>query len=460
MKKQENAGRAVSSPALFGPIAKDEWKLVMRLAWPIAIEQIVLMVMSIIASMINGSISARSLSALGMVNMYITFSQAALMLVPTGSIVIVARMVGARDLGAARDAAEQAAFLAVFVSLGTVILVETFAPAIIALTMPNADAELLTDTLSCCRIAFWSFPGYYISLVMGGVLRGKGDTRTPMLVSFVTNGGLLVCTILFVSVLKWGLMGASLALLVSRSVGGLLMMIPQFSKKNVLRLTVKGVLRPRWGIQLRMLRVGLFCSVEQTVIQGGYLFLSSQVVALGNMSYTVYQVISSLGQISMLPSNTFYNACLTAAGQHMGAKQMDRAKLATNICLVTGFASSVLLAILSASVGKWSASLYSSDPEVIYYSARVLWIQVVTIGPALVINVMFGLLRAAGDTRYTSIASFIGVWVVRTPLIYYWCFVLDYGILGVYWSFMVDYCLRGSLYLVRYYRGKWMGIQV
>ena len=68
-----------------------------------------------------------------------------------------------------------------------------------------------------------------------------------------------------------------------------------------------------------------------------------------------------------------------------------------------------------------------------------------------------GFLRAAGDAKFTMLASMLTMWVVRVLLAY----VLGrkymgYGVIGVWFAHaIVDWSVRGAIFFLRYRSGKW-----
>jgi Na+-driven multidrug efflux pump len=106
------------------------------------------------------------------------------------------------------------------------------------------------------------------------------------------------------------------------------------------------------------------------------------------------------------------------------------------------------------------ASRYTQDPAIIAQTRQMLMIMVLAVPPALVINVMAGTLRAAGDTKFVMWVSIFGVWVVRAPLVALLCYGLNMGIAGAYWTTLADYVCRALCYLIHYGKGKWLYMKV
>jgi Na+-driven multidrug efflux pump len=64
-------------------------------------------------------------------------------------------------------------------------------------------------------------------------------------------------------------------------------------------------------------------------------------------------------------------------------------------------------------------------------------------------------LKGAGDVKYTLITTIIGMWLFRITLGYLLGVVLNFGLVGVWIGMVIDWVVRGSLYYIRFKKGKW-----
>ena len=64
-------------------------------------------------------------------------------------------------------------------------------------------------------------------------------------------------------------------------------------------------------------------------------------------------------------------------------------------------------------------------------------------------------LRAAGDSKFTSMTAMLSMWLVRIVLGYILGIVLHFGIVGVWVAMNVEWGVRGSIFLWRFFGKKW-----
>jgi len=64
-------------------------------------------------------------------------------------------------------------------------------------------------------------------------------------------------------------------------------------------------------------------------------------------------------------------------------------------------------------------------------------------------------LRAAGDSKFTSIASLLSMWLLRVILGYILGITLGFGITGVWVAMIVEWGVRGIIFGWRFKGKKW-----
>jgi putative MATE family efflux protein len=449
----------IESIGLFSSRGRASWREMGLLSWPVAAEQLLIIGVNMLITMLIGTISGRSLAAIGMVNMILTVVQAALAMLSTGAMVLAARMVGEGRTTEVARVAQQALWAVLVLALAVTAGGMLLAGPIVEWLMKGSEPALKADTRLYLQVAMLSVPGLMINLVLSGVLRGSGNTKTPMAISMLMNGSQLVLSFILVVAVKGGIAAAAWAAVLARGLGAVLSYLPFHGRKSAYPLALRA-LRPDWPMLKRLFQVGFPASVESTVIQAGYLMQNALIVGMGTQPATVYQVTSSINTFPNIFSSVLMTVIITLVGQRLGGGKLSEAKLACRQALILGGVMAALSSAVMAALGIPLAQCYSEDATVQETTRRMLWILVLANGPALIINVMAGTLKAAGDTKYVMIVSVIGVWAVRAPLIGLFCYWMPMGIEGTYWAILADYMTRAGLYLLRYLGNRWLYIKI
>ena len=66
------------------------------------------------------------------------------------------------------------------------------------------------------------------------------------------------------------------------------------------------------------------------------------------------------------------------------------------------------------------------------------------------------IIRSGGDAKFTMIVTIISMWCCRVLLSYFFVRELGMGLLGVWMGMFMDWVIRGILFVIRFFSGKWM----
>lgn len=101
-------------------------------------------------------------------------------------------------------------------------------------------------------------------------------------------------------------------------------------------------------------------------------------------------------------------------------------------------------------------SIFSPPPEIIDDLFVVLLVNAIAQIPLWAFSfILPSALRAAGDSRFTSIASMLTMWLFRVIFGYILGIVLGYGVLGVWLAMNCEWAVRGAVFLWRFRGKKW-----
>ncbi|MDI3518167.1 MAG: hypothetical protein PWQ34_314 [Caldanaerobacter sp.] len=444
-------------------------KEVMEIAWPSIAEQMLVMAVGMISTIFVGRISAAALAAVGLINMVIFFLQAVFAGLSTGVTVVVARLVGEEDIEGVKTATSQSFIMAVFLTLLFTLLGYAFDIPIIKTLFGKIEPEVFEFAILYYRIALIGFPFMVIALILGGALRGAGDTKTPMYVTAVVNIINLILNALLVFgvpykgrylIPPFGVKGAAFSVTAARIVGGILLPYLIYSGKNQAGIAIRGPFKLDFDMMKRIIKIGVPASLEQLVMQGGFLVVQIIVSTMGTTAIAVYQIGMNANSLAFMPIFGFSIAATALVGRSLGAEEFDMAetyaKVSRNISVVVISVIGVFMFVFS----KQLAALYTTDPEVIRVSASILKIFAVVEPFLAIMVVMAGVLRAAGDISYVVVTTVVGLWLFRIVLGSFLAKNFGMDIYGIWIGVFTDFIVRSIMYIFRFRAGKWKYIKV
>ncbi len=334
--------------------------------------------------------------------------------VSVGGSILVSQAVGAGDRQRAGLVARQAlvwgALLAVPLSVAGWALAE---PISHWLGLPAEVAVITADYL---RVTLGGALFLVLMYVAGGLLRGAGDSRTPMLASLIAN--LLNAGLAFLLIFghldlpALGTQGSAWAALTGRGVATLLLFAALTWGSR--RVSIRGVRgwRPSPTVAGRILRLGVPAAMEQAFITLGFTAFTALMASQGTAVLAAQRIAFNALSLSALPGVGFGIATTALVGMSVGARRIDEGAAAAGVAarwavIWMSTAGLVYLALAEPVLG-----LFSSDPLVIDEGAPVLRIVALAQPAWALLFVYSGALRGLGNTRYPLLTNTTGVWAI------------------------------------------------
>lgn len=430
---------------------------IFAMVWPATIENVLQMAVGMVSSAMLGRVGAVAIGAVGLGRRITMLIWGFFAAIGTGTTVMVARSVGAKDRAKAGRYAEQAFFLALSMVLVVSILASIFTREILVL-LYNTSGELLDVGTDYLRIAIWGVPFMAIMQITGAIMRGAGNTKVPMQVATVINlvNVALSYTLIFghFGFKPMGVIGAAWASNIAQAVGALLAMFIMLYRQDNLVFKLRGVRIV--GADVRaLLGIGLPTAAENILMQLGQIMLTGLVVSFGNIALAAHQQGLTAESLSYMPAVGFSVAATAFVGQSMGAGSTKLAEryvreLSKWSLILTAFTASFLVFTPKLVFG-----ILTDVPEVINLGAYYLILMGIAQIPQQLSSVFNGALRGAGDTKAPMVIGALGLWGVRLPFSYFLSLRLGWGIRGVWAAMTLDLFVRFAFSSLRFYRGRW-----
>lgn len=437
-------------------------KKVMQLAGPSLTEMILINFIQMLNMIMVGRVGAEAVTAVGLTNQPIFFAYAVFIALNIGTTAIVARSIGSGQPEEANRAAQQSFIINIMMSI--VIMICGFIYAKPILIFMGAEDEVLREGVPYAQIQFLCLGFSALSMGLSAILRGAGDTITPMRINILTN--IILVSVGFpliyglIGLPKLGVVGAAVATMIASGVGATLFVRKLFGGYAVIKLSFKKIWMIDKHLLLRIMKIGLPSAGEQFVMRGGQMVYAIVVAGLGTVIFAANQIAFSILGLSFMPGLAFAAAATTLVGQSLGAKRPDLAeKFGWEIRKLGGILSGVI-GILFIVFAPYIMMPYTNDAEIIAQGAialRVIGFVQVSQSTAFILA---GALRGAGDTKFPLYATFVGIWVFRVVLCLLLVNVLHWGILGAWIAIAADQLIRSFMIVYRYKSGKWKAITV
>ncbi len=436
---------------------------IVELALPAVAENLLVsMVFFSDAFLIGWLRDAHALAAVGLSGTFMNVMQAIFMALSVSATTLVAQFWGAHDEERASRVAAQAIVLALIVAAAVSLLLWGLAPALLGL-MDASPETLRQGTLYLRLVLLTSFAGYPMS-VLNGIMRGAGDTRTPMHVTAIMNVWNVIAAAALIfgpgPLPAMGIAGAGVATASARLLGGLLAFAAVFRGRTLLRLRPRQLLRWDAAIMRQMVRLSLPTAGEYAVRQAGSLLFMRIVASLGDVALAAHQIAVNIESLSFMPGAGMSAAGTTLVGQSLGAGKRELAQ--RSVGRVVGFAAVImgLVGVGFALFGPAIASAFGGTPEIVAAAGAAIRIGALEQLPLAAMMTLSGCMRGAGDMKSPMYATMAGVALFRVPVVYLFAVAFGWGLNGVWLGTALDFTGRLIVLYLLYRRGTWKKMRI
>ncbi|MFB6142345.1 MAG: MATE family efflux transporter [Halorientalis sp.] len=379
--------------------------------------------------------------------------------------VLVAQHTGAGDTRKAQYAASQTVTFAFLASalLGAAgyFVVDDF------MALVGAQGEVLRLATEYMEVIALGLPFMFGFFVFISLMRGAGDTITPMLVMF----GTVVLNIALdpFLIFGWGpfpalgVQGAAVATVFSRGLAMLVGMAIMLAGTRGVRIRLRE-LPPDFGYVRTLLRIGLPASVEGT---GRALSVNFLLVIVATFSVTVeaaFGVGIRVFSLVFMPAIAVDRGVETMTGQNIGADKPDRAAATNHFAARASFLILAALGVVIFVAAPAIMDVFTDQPAVVAEGATFLRWVAPTFGFMGVVRAYSGGFRGAGKTLTAAAISITMFAVVRLPVAWFasqgyappgWWFLSAPDPRGIWLAFAVSNVVAATIAFLWFRRGTW-----
>lgn len=432
-------------------------KEVVQLTIPIIIDQSFVIGMALLNTAMISSAGIAAVSAVNMVESLNIFFISVFIALATGGTVVVAQARGKRDELLAERSAVVTVVLVFSIALILAIIVMIFHKALLVGLFGGSSAAVMKNASIYLIGSMLSYPALAIVESACGVLRGVADTRTSLFLSAFTNLSYVALNILFIKGFHLGIIGMVIALNIARLLGGLLSIWYLTKRTQSIHFSFSKLLPFEFGIVKKVLSIGFPFAAEQLFFNGGKILTQIFIVQLGTLALTGNAIGNSLTMLLEIIPASLGLALVTIVGQSIGAGDTKSVRKFWISFLILSSLTTLITGAILIAIYPWIIELFNA-PAFVEKQVFDLLIMV-TIARIIAWPLSFitpSALRAAGDAAFTSIVSLITMWTIRIVLGYILGITLHYGLLGVWAAMCIEWFVRGIIFAVRLWGGKWM----
>lgn len=265
---------------------------------------------------------------------------------------------------------------------------------------------------------------------LSSVMRGLGDSRSPLYfiaIACVTN---IVLDLLLVAVIPWSAAGAALATVISQALSMVLCVI-YLKKKNFIfdfKLSSFKIKKERVR---QIVTIGLPSAIQNGTVGISFMFLTAFANTIGYAASAAIGAVGKYNGFAILPAVAISSSVSTMASHNIGAGEYDRAKKTMYIGMLFAAAISFPLFILTEIFPGAIIEIFNDDAALISYGIEYLRVFAFDYLLVPFVFCLNGLFIGAGHTRFSLFNAMISALLVRIPAAYIFGFVFNWGLRGI-----------------------------
>ena len=282
-------------------------------------------------------------------------------------------------------------------------------------------AKVPDDIRSLARIylfiTYLAFPFSMLYNFCAAVLRGVGDTKTPMYIGFVSGFLNVVLNFVFLIPLRMGVAGVSIASAISTVFSAIWLLCLLIKTDAPYKIRFKKLKIKKEELVV-ISQLGIPSGIQNTLHTIANFSVQVGINTFGAVVIAGCSAASNIDVLVWTFGSAVNTAATTFVSQNMGAGKNERVNGGINKILLITLLGGMFLSLLLCVFIKPLLSLYTTDPAVIQAGI----IRNRTVGSiyftCALSDVIIGILRAKGHAYFPTVVSFIFTCCLRVLWMY------------------------------------------
>lgn len=429
-----------------------EAKVLILFSLPMLLGNLLQQLYNVVDTIVVGKyVSEKALSAVGQAFPIVVVFLSLIMGFTLASNILIAQFLGAKKVENVRKTVQTTILTIFWFGIFMSIVGFFLTPQILSIMRVPADVMEIAERY--LRITFAGVIFLFLYNGFTAMLRGLGDSKSPLYVLAVSTILNIILDLVFVVVFKMGVDGAAYATVISQAVSAILLILIACKEHEILRFNVFKLHFDK-DIFIKSLRLGLPSGIQQSLVGAGFMTLTSLVNNFGSVTSASFVAACKLDAFATMPSFNIGLALASFVGQNIGANKMERVKNGLHSALAIGVSITAIFTIFVMVFAKTVLHLFLSSE--VYLAGGMLYIYLVA--PSYIIQatmfIVNGVIRGAGDTFFSMIATLLTMWGFRIPIAIFLSSFL--GVKGVYLSIGIGFLIGTTISFSYYLSGKWL----
>ena len=325
---------------------------------------------------------------------------------------------GKGDYSSVKKVIDTAVVLAPIMGILVTIMGIFAAGPILTLMGTPAEDGVLEQATLYLQILMLGVPFSMIFNFCAAILRTAGETNKPFI--YLASSGILnvLLNLLFCGVFNLGVVGVSVATVISQVVSSIMIFINLLVNKGLFSFSFKKI-EFSWKHLGRISAVGLPSGLQSAAFSLSNVFLQTGVNSFGNDAIAGSTAVNTIEGLMWVTLSSFQNATTTFVSQNVGAKNLARARKVVIYTISMTAILGIVLGLGSFLAKDLILAIFIKDnPMAVQYGYERLAYTFPLYFLAGIMSVMPGAIRGHGYSVSPSIITLTGACGLRILWVY------------------------------------------
>ena len=428
------------------------WKTFLIFLWPLIATNILQNLSGTINTIFVGQMMGVNAIAAVAVFFPILFCLLAFVIgLSTGATVLVGQAWGAKNIEKVRYVVGSTLFMTL-IGGSIIALLGVFFAENILLAL-GTDPEVMPLSLPYVQWMLAGSPLLFVYIIYSSILRGVGDSTTPLIASAMTIMiGVLITPVLIGGYFGFPKMGI-IAPAIATAVGYMAVLIFLYIYLNKKGHPLKpdrhllSHIRHHPEMSIIILRLGIPTGVQMVTTSVAGLVIVGLVNRYGSHATAAYGAVNQVLNYIQFPALSISIAASIFAAQAIGAEKSDLLNKVTHTALAMNIVITGGLVALAYLFSKYLMTLFITDPTVVVLGQQLLFIVLWSILFFGASAIFASIMRASGTVTLPMLINIAAILLIEVPCAY--LFSRWWGLQGIWYAYALAFvilCIMQGMY--------------
>lgn len=285
--------------------------------------------------------------------------------------VLISHAFGAKDKKRLKHYIAVSLLLTVIVSI--ILTVPTFVKSELLLKWMKTPENIMQDANAYIRVIFAGILLTMAYNTAASILRGIGDSKTPLYFLIFSSILNVVLDLFFIVVVKMGVAGAAYATVIAQGISAILCFLYMFGRFEILKVPKEEIYLDLDSVK-QMLYIGIPMALNYSITAMGVMVLQSAVNTFGSTAVAAFTAASKVESLSAQTCPALGTTISTYCGQNLGAGRYDRIYEGMKKAFGIAVGISLAAAGICLLAGDWIIGWFIEAPsaEILDYANKYL----------------------------------------------------------------------------------------